>query len=70
MRGPLRYWLATRRAITGFAAFGEDSTGGWRVEMDYRKLKEELGLDITKAGLAGLASSRNAREHGVCLFTQ
>jgi len=69
---PSDYWLAQLgEQSLGLRRLVKIARARWRVEMDYRELKEELGLDHYEGRhWLGLASSRNAREHGVCLFTQ
>lgn len=43
---PTKYWLADLRgARLGLARFVRLAQGRWRIEQDYRELKDELGLD-------------------------
>lgn len=43
---PTKYWLADLRGETlGLRRFVRLAKGRWRIELDYRELKEELGLD-------------------------
>jgi SRSO17 transposase len=41
---PLRYWLSTLPEETTFQALVGTLKGRWRIERDYRELKQELGL--------------------------
>ena len=41
---PLRYWLSTLPKATTFQALVGAIKGRWRIERDYRELKQELGL--------------------------
>lgn len=44
--GPTKYWLADLRGESlGLARFVRLAKGRWRIEQDYRELKDELGLD-------------------------
>jgi SRSO17 transposase len=43
---PTKYWLADLRGETlGLRRFVRLAKGRWRIELDYRELKDELGLD-------------------------
>lgn len=43
---PTKYWLADLRGqYLGLARFVRLAKGRWRIEQDYRELKDELGLD-------------------------
>lgn len=43
---PTKYWLADLRSETlGLRRFVRLAKGRWRIELDYRELKDELGLD-------------------------
>jgi SRSO17 transposase len=43
---PTKYWLADFQSqIPGLRRFVRIAKARWRIELDYRELKEELGLD-------------------------
>lgn len=42
---PTKYWLSTLPADIGFERLAELTKLRWRIERDYRDLKQELGLD-------------------------
>jgi SRSO17 transposase len=42
---PSHYWLSTLPADIAMQAFVRTAKLRWRIELDYRQLKDELGLD-------------------------
>src|ERR1019366_5073506 len=69
---PTDYWLGPLgRAILGVAAFGKDSACALAGGAGLPGAERRAGTGpLRRTALAGLASSRNAREHGFCFFTQ
>src|SRR5450759_362133 len=61
---------ATGRAILGIAAFSQDSacTLAGRDGLPGTQRRTGVG-PLRRTALAGLASPRNASEHGLCVFT-
>ena len=66
---PSDYWLADLGPQpVGLRRLVRTARSRWRVELDYRELKEELGRPLRGAALAGLAPSRDAGVAGVCVL--
>jgi len=42
--------------------------GRWRIEQDYRELKDELGSITSRAARAGVASPCDPGQYGVCVL--
>jgi SRSO17 transposase len=64
---PTTYWLASLPDESlGLRRLVRLAKGRWRIEQDYRELKDELGLDHFEGrSWTRLASSRHARLDGI-----
>jgi len=62
---PVKYWLSNLPAETPLERLVSLAKLRWRIEQDYRELKDALGLDHFEAApsAAGTTTSRSSRSH-------
>ena len=67
---PTRYWLSLLPESLPLNELVAAAKARWRIEQDYRELKEELGLDHFEGrGWLALAPPRRTGHRGLCLST-
>ena len=65
---PTKYWLTHFHSEPpGMRRLVRLAKARWRIELDYRELKEELGLDHYEDAIGWLASSRLFGQSRLCL---